>query len=75
MLVPELGDTDADADADAEGGFEGGFDHVARVANEPMRRLATLLAPLGTQAARDLYDQLGKLRQTLAQTDGLASSN
>ncbi len=39
MLVPELGDADA----------EGGFDHVARVANEPMRRLATLLAPLGTR--------------------------
>ena len=52
MLVPELGDTDADADADAEGGFEGGFDHVARVANEPMRRLATLLAPLGKLAER-----------------------
>lgn len=45
MLVPEL----SDANGDAEGGFEGGFDHVARVANEPMRRLATLLAPLGTR--------------------------
>ncbi len=41
MLVPELSDANGDA--------EGGFDHVARVANEPMRRLATLLAPLGTR--------------------------
>lgn len=49
--------------------------HFSTMAQAHEQWLDQLLAPLGTQAARDLYDQLGKLRQTLTQTDGLASSN
>ena len=51
-----------------------GKKHFSTMAQAHEQWLDQLLAPLGTQAARDLYDQLGKLRQTLAQTDGLASS-
>jgi DNA-binding MarR family transcriptional regulator len=35
--------------------------------------LEQLLAPLGAATARELYAQLGQLRQTLAQTDAAAS--
>lgn len=52
-----------------------GKKHFGAMAQAHEQWLDQLLAPLGMQAARDLYDQLGKLRQTLAQTNGIATAD